>query len=393
MYYNKNLADYPDSDIDIFIIGSDSVETSKAILHFINKTYKAEFSKDETVIDIKIKGYSRSIQIIVTQYQNINKLLYNFDAGYIKCALYLGVTYITFDAKYSMEKNMTHLKYFKHNRINKTLKKEIQIYNYNHSTILTNNMTTNKVCKKYYKCDNNFNVIAVKNFATYINIDTVDLDKTKSFRINKFYDVMIPDQYYEFKRNYCKPSENWFRLPMKFSYRCDYNLKYIDYMPVISQYSMITIVGKLILQRNIISGHLISIKIPRDNKDEIKKLFDTYDQICAVLNTKKTRLNCVIYTKCKTYNSEFSNMQEYYKNANNYGTNEIDTFIYCECKHNNNNNNINMSEYIDNGNYYESKKMYLINLNFSIKIGDMPCSNNQHSLFSFKYDIITLEEI
>lgn len=391
MHYNKNLADYPDSDIDIFVIGPDSVENAKGLLHFINKNYKAKFVKGDAVIDIKIKNYERPLQVIVTQYQNINELLYTFDTDYNKCALYLGDTYITFDAKYSVAINMTHSKYFKHNRIEKTLKKGIQIYNYDHSksAMLKNDVTTNKVCKKYYKCTDDFNVIAVEKFTTYLDVDTDDLDKTKTFRMNKFYDVMIPDTYYIFKNN-------WRPLLMKFSYPCDYNLLYTDCMPVISEFAMITIVGKLIVNDSLSGESTISIKIPGENKEEIKKLFDIYDQIYAVLNTKKTNANREISTKCKTYDPKLSHTHQYYKNniddtndEYNMDAHGIHTFVYCRCPH----NKINMLEYINVGHYYESKKMYIINLNFSIKLGETPCHINKKSMFTFKYDIITLQEL
>lgn len=119
LYHEKNLDDFPDSDIDIFIMNTNSEnnkQTLDEIITLLDCTWKIKsieinserkIKKKCGVFDILCFDFPRKIQIILTMDSNIAMLLSRFDASYCKCCIYKNDTYITPDAKITKETGYT----------------------------------------------------------------------------------------------------------------------------------------------------------------------------------------------------------------------------------------------------------------------------------------------
>ena len=133
MFLGKDLKDYPDSDIDIYVMENYTTNETLKLIQFLDNNYAIKMTthKNSTsVFNVKIDVCSRVLQVIITNMKNIQTILGSFDMGYIKCALYMGHTYVTYDAIYSKNINMTHTKFPHKARINKAYDKKMTVYNY-----------------------------------------------------------------------------------------------------------------------------------------------------------------------------------------------------------------------------------------------------------------------
>ncbi len=138
-YLEKDLENYLESDIDVFILNKDNNQnqtlTCKEFVEFLDKTFGIIEIRSYTdinagVFSIKCKNFRRIIQVIGTEAQSISEIFSSFDTSYCKCGLYMGNTYITYDAKYAKEKKtaMFYLKYPKTKRVNKAHNLGLKIY-------------------------------------------------------------------------------------------------------------------------------------------------------------------------------------------------------------------------------------------------------------------------
>ncbi len=124
---NKNINEYANSDIDIFIMGGDDYcwfdeePTNKLknnfhnLIDYIDSNFKinsiTSFSRNDndmySVFDIKCEKINRSIQIICISAKNFAEVLHSFDSPYSKCGFYKGEFYTTHDMKYSIDLGIT----------------------------------------------------------------------------------------------------------------------------------------------------------------------------------------------------------------------------------------------------------------------------------------------
>jgi hypothetical protein len=123
-YLQRDPKQYPNSDIDLYILNTpDFKKTLAAILNFLDicfgiKTIStfAFKSRDGTqnlepkqgIYNVTCNNLSRTVQIICTKHTNIAEVLNGYDAGYCKVCYYLGNTYVTPDAKYVKDTNITY---------------------------------------------------------------------------------------------------------------------------------------------------------------------------------------------------------------------------------------------------------------------------------------------
>lgn len=124
MFFNKNLNNFPDSDVDIFImnVSADPVETFKKLHQFIIQTYPdAKYNQIISVFDIKIESINRTIQIILTDLRSPVHVLSSFDFSHNKSCYYLGRTYCLPDAQQSLSLKKTYY-YAKQIRIQRLIK-------------------------------------------------------------------------------------------------------------------------------------------------------------------------------------------------------------------------------------------------------------------------------
>jgi hypothetical protein len=162
-YLEKNLSDFQESDIDIFLLGlrdkeilenDDCSGYNKEAKHYFNYFVKefVNFLDDQFTIDkitsytdmeacvfnIHCKKLSRTIQLISTKYDTVAELLNTFDLTHCKCALYLGDTYVTPDAEYAKRYNTTFClhTYYKPKRLNKAYNLGLTIYGMHNYTII-----------------------------------------------------------------------------------------------------------------------------------------------------------------------------------------------------------------------------------------------------------------
>jgi hypothetical protein len=153
MHLGKNLKDFPESDIDLYIFHNKK-ETSaefnnlvtndnspfKRTLNFINENYQIENilayrnkkeGKHNSVINVITKKLERTIQIIGANCQSISEILNTYDFAHSKCGIYMGETYVTYDAKYAKKTGAT-VCYGNHKirRLQKAKKLGFDIYGY-----------------------------------------------------------------------------------------------------------------------------------------------------------------------------------------------------------------------------------------------------------------------
>lgn len=124
MFLNKDFKDYPDSDIDIFImnVSVDPVKTFEHLCKFILRIYPdTQYNQTLSVFDLKIKNISRTFQIILTKLKNPTHVLSSFDFSHNKSCYYLDKTYSLPDAIHSRISKKTYY-YAKQFRIQRLVK-------------------------------------------------------------------------------------------------------------------------------------------------------------------------------------------------------------------------------------------------------------------------------
>ena len=168
MFLGRNLNDYKDSDIDVYVMEeSENPKNTLELIEFLDNNFKIQFQQInncKSVFNCIIDGCSRTLQIISTQFRNVNEIFKSFDMGYIKCGLYLGKTIVTYDAIYSKNKNMTYINFPNKTRINKAYEKNMKVYGYN-------------------KIDDEDNVDLVNKKLTVVNTNDLDIIPLTNFII------------------------------------------------------------------------------------------------------------------------------------------------------------------------------------------------------------------
>lgn len=134
IHMGKNLDDYPDSDVDIFIMKKteNSLDVLKYFLSFVKENYPGvTFCQRSGIFDIKICDVKRIIQIITSSFESPTHILSSFDFSYCKSCYYLGKTYSSPDAVCTKENNRTNYNesHIKLNRIFKAKKLGLTISN------------------------------------------------------------------------------------------------------------------------------------------------------------------------------------------------------------------------------------------------------------------------
>lgn len=177
MFLGKDLKDYPDSDIDIYVMEKkDSLNETINLLNFLTRTYNVSITDHKhsrSVFNVKVEGCSRVLQVIIISISSIQKILNSFDMGYIKCALYLGHTYTTYDAIYSKNTGVSYTKYPNRVRINKAYDKGIKVHDYEKTEIIKfcKYCTKYETCKKCKYFDTTENLTMKDIISNFIPID------------------------------------------------------------------------------------------------------------------------------------------------------------------------------------------------------------------------------
>lgn len=161
-YLNKNLSDYPNSDIDVFILKTNNHNdnndnqkiTIQKFLIFLNDTYMISSIKGDSkskcsIFDVVCLNFSRKIQIICTNYSNIAVLLNSFDSSHCKCCFYMNNTYVTPDAK--LTKNTGYTCFYSYypspKRIEKVHKLRIDVLNLSNRSLRAIKLINEKPAK------------------------------------------------------------------------------------------------------------------------------------------------------------------------------------------------------------------------------------------------------
>jgi hypothetical protein len=134
MLYDKNFDDFPSSDINTYIFGKNGKETLHKFLIYVSENYpNTTYFCKESVINIKIDGIKKIIQLIYTTFISIAHLLNTYDTSYSKCCYYLGNTYIAMDALETFKSSVCYVysDSYDEDRIYKILKFGLKVYNSN----------------------------------------------------------------------------------------------------------------------------------------------------------------------------------------------------------------------------------------------------------------------
>jgi len=142
-YINKALSDFPDSDIDIFITNPYEescfceIDVLQEFIEFLGDDISEITSYTNamaSVYNIKCKNINRMLQIIGIYAETISEIFNQFDASHCKCCVYMGDTYVSYDAKYSKDTNTTvfYNTCPKIHRYNKAIKLGLNVYNCSH---------------------------------------------------------------------------------------------------------------------------------------------------------------------------------------------------------------------------------------------------------------------
>lgn len=111
-YLEKDLLDFKDSDIDIYIFGDKQVNTFKKLIKYLNKIIGIkeirQFPNSYSIYNIYLNNIDRCIQIIGTCDVSISQIIREYDTSHNRCCLYQGETYITYDAKHAKQTNITY---------------------------------------------------------------------------------------------------------------------------------------------------------------------------------------------------------------------------------------------------------------------------------------------
>lgn len=135
-FLNKPISEFPNSDIDVYIF-NDHKNTLKNFLEHLDKhigmrriEFHGKHFDKKSIYNIYLKGINRPIQVIGIINESISSILRQYDASHVRCCLYLGNTYVTYDAKYSKKINTTYFYKNKNNygRLNKAHKLGLKIF-------------------------------------------------------------------------------------------------------------------------------------------------------------------------------------------------------------------------------------------------------------------------
>lgn len=281
MFLGKDLNDYKESDIDVYVMENSAYcETTKSLIHFLTENYKIEFQQINncrSVFNCIINGCSRILQIISTQFATVNEIFHSFDMGYIKCGLYLGKTIVTYDAIYSKNINTTHIMFPNKNRIVKAHKKNMKVYGHDEIYDIQSDD------KQLHIIDaNELQIIPLKNFIisyqqmkNYFNY--VELDDIDIIDIKQTYFKNTPYNKYQ-----------TMNLLMICQINSNYNTNYVNKMPIITKSIKLNICGKL--YKNTYNNKF-SIKIFDKNNQTVKKLHKIIIQLEKIIKLKKSDFN------------------------------------------------------------------------------------------------------
>lgn len=193
MCFGKNLIDYPNSDIDIYIINKtvNSHKTLENLLKFIMNTYnKISFHMlSNCIVNIKIDSINRILQIILTDLISVMNILSSFDNSHNKCCYYLNKTLLTIDTLKSKNTKSTYfyIENPKLDRITKTVKLGLSIKN-DFSINLTNS-NFQKINQEYkYNHTYEFIINSIKtsnwkNVLDNYNFNICDSSKNMQLRL------------------------------------------------------------------------------------------------------------------------------------------------------------------------------------------------------------------
>ena len=180
IYLEKEIDD--ESDFDIFIIDPSTrniemhnteleyIHEFKILVDFIHDNYEIEevIYDGVTVRTFILKHTKRKIQIICNFFKNVIDVLMNFDCSHVRCAYYMGDTYITYDCENSKKTKTTYFcKNIKYSRYIKTLKTNLKINNYINLNLLTPEKINEKRIYKIHLCKDLVNIINDKNVHKY----------------------------------------------------------------------------------------------------------------------------------------------------------------------------------------------------------------------------------
>jgi hypothetical protein len=136
-YFEKKLSDFSGSDIDIYIFNDDHKKTFKKFVEYldnklgINKIdYIGKSYFNKSIFNLHVNNIARIIQVIGTCDISISEILRQYDTSHNRCCLYLGSTYVSYDAQYAKKINTTYFNknYNNYKRLNKAHKLGLKIF-------------------------------------------------------------------------------------------------------------------------------------------------------------------------------------------------------------------------------------------------------------------------
>lgn len=326
-YLEKKLCNYPNSDIDVYILGDKPKLTFINLLNYLNNICGiikiVRVGNSGAILNIKVESIDRIIQIIGTVNKHITQVIGQFDASHVKCCYYLGNTYITLDAKYAKDRNMT---YFNKNhqvisRLNKAHNLGLQIHGLPNYKILkdqsikpfrlminkTKAIKEFKPIKFWYTKYNdikaqeyydklNVNINSMVDFYEHINVNIFDpiniIGFNKKCSSSCEQDILSPKLRVKSGYHYYLNEYRW----IKFGFKIKGTLN--SYRQERQQYSISTFdVDKVIKLKDILANIYSSYHKKPVPKFKTRGFNKYYDRLNFNDNKKKAYINSVLIGK------------------------------------------------------------------------------------------------
>jgi hypothetical protein len=135
-YFERNLKDFDLSDIDIYIMNvtKDPVTTFKDFVTFLLPFGLKIYTIGHSIYNLKIDSSRRIIQVIVTAATSPTKILMDFDSSHARCGVYMGLTYVTYDAIHTKKKQSVYVISSRNHekRLEKIKKLSLNIFSVDH---------------------------------------------------------------------------------------------------------------------------------------------------------------------------------------------------------------------------------------------------------------------
>ena len=297
IYFEKNLAEFPDSDIDVFINNNVTTLEIENFLTFLNKTYEiveicSYFEENNNVFNVKCKKICRIIQIIFHLYVNVNEHISAFDSSHCHCAIINNKLIVRPVTQYTKNTGLCKIfdKMCNPSRMNKIHKLGFKILGYlnyvpiqvQHLIQKYQNSITNVAHNHVYRAFNKKNVNSNESF----ELSTIT-KSTKFLNDTYIYNILIRHEEYD---RFPIINEGIYRNNLV----TDYDIKKFN-------------IGHIFIYKNEYGGLTKSISVTYDFLQTIYMEFE-FDP-----NDNETKLShdyINIYNKCCQIQSENENIKK-----------------------------------------------------------------------------------